>query len=257
MINSPTHALVRSIPRSYKDYYAKKNIDISYGLAESQHEKYIQTLKDAGLKISTVPADETKPDCVFIEDTAIIWQTHALITRMNPVRDGEQAAVEETLKPTHTITHMPSVAKIEGGDVLHTENTTYVGLSARTNSMGAECLKNFLKKFGRPVVRVPVEKCLHLKSGVTYIGDNTLVAVPGWFDMSLFDAENIIYTKEGEEGAANCMRIPNNLLVQSQYPKTAKLLEHFAADKGLQFHPLDTSEFVKADGALTCLSLLW
>ena len=91
MINSPTRALVRSIPRSYQDYYAKKNIQISYGLAERQHEKYIQILKDAGLKISTVAADETRPDCVFIEDTAIIWQTHALITRMNPERDGEQA----------------------------------------------------------------------------------------------------------------------------------------------------------------------
>ena len=185
MINSPTHALVREIPHSYTDYYATKNINISYGLAERQHDKYIQKLKDAGLKITTVPADETLPDCVFIEDTAIIWQTHALITRMNPARDGEQAAVEEILKHTHTITHMPSVAKLEGGDVLHTENRIYVGLSSRTNSMGAECLKNFFKKFNRPVVKVPVEKCLHLKSGITYIGDNTLVAVPGWFDMSL------------------------------------------------------------------------
>ena len=257
MINSPTHALVRQIPRSYTDYYAKKNIQISYGLAKSQQEKYIQVLKDAGLKISTIAADETKPDCVFIEDTAIIWQIHALITKMNPEREGEQAAVEETLKSTHTITHMPSVAKLEGGDVLHTENTTYVGLSKRTNSLGAECLKNFLKKFGRPVVKVPVEKCLHLKSGVTYIGDNTLLAVPGWFDMSLFDAENTIYTQEGEERAANCMRIPNNLLVQEQYPKTAELLEHFAVDQGLHFHTLDTTEFAKGDGALTCLSLLW
>ncbi len=257
MINSPTHALVRRIPRSYTDYYAKKNIHISYGLAERQHEKYIQTLKDAGLKILTVAADENKPDCVFIEDTAIVWQTHALITKMNPEREGEQKAVEEALKPTHTITHMPSVAKLEAGDVMHTENTTYVGLSARTNSMGAECLKNFLKKFGRPVVKVPVEKCLHLKSGVTYIGDNTLVAVQGWFDMSLFDVENIIYTQQGEEGAANCMRIPNNLLVQEQYPQTAELLEHFAAEEGIQFHPLETTEFAKGDGALTCLSLLW
>ena len=257
MINSPTHALVRSIPRSYIDYYAKKNIQISYGLAERQQDEYIQALKDSGLKISTVPTDETKPDCVFIEDTAIIWQTHALITKMNPAREGEQAAVEEILKKTHTITHMPSVAKLEGGDVLHTESTTYVGLSTRTNSMGAECLKNFLKKFGRPVVKVPVEKCLHLKSGVTYIGDNTLVAVPGWFDMSLFDAENVIYTKEGEEHAANCMRIPNNVLVQEQYPETAELLEHFAKDKGIHFHPLNTTEFAKGDGSLTCLSLLW
>ena len=152
---------------------------------------------------------------------------------------------------------MPSVAKLEGGDVLHTENTTYVGLSARTNNMGAECLKNFLKKFGRPVVKVPVEKCLHLKSGITYIGDNTLVAVPDWFDMNIFDVENIIFTQEGEERAANCMRIPNHLLVQEQYPKTAELLEHFAKETGLQLHLLDTSEFAKADGSLTCLSLLW
>ncbi|MBN1975718.1 MAG: hypothetical protein JW787_18940 [Sedimentisphaerales bacterium] len=257
MINSPTHALVRQIPHSYTDYYAKKNIHISYGLAVRQQEKYIQTLKDAGMKVSSVLADETKPDCVFIEDTAFIWENHALITHMCPEREGEQKAVEEALKHTHTITHIPSVARLEAGDILHTESTTYVGLSARTNNMGAECLKNFLKKFGRAVVKVPVDKCLHLKSGVTYIGDDTLVTVPGWFDMKLFDTEKIIYTLEGEERAANCMRIPNNLLVQEQYPKTADLLEHFAIENGLQLHLIDTSEFAKGDGSLTCLSLLW
>jgi dimethylargininase len=257
MINSPTHALIRRIPRSYPDYYAKKNIKISFGLADRQHEKYVQVLQSAGLKISYIPADETKPDCVFIEDTAFIWQNHTLITHMCSEREGEQKAVEETLRHTHTITHIPSVARLEGGDILHTENVTYVGLSARTNNMGAECLKNFLKKFGRPVVKVPVEKCLHLKSGITYIGDNTLVAVPDWFDMNIFDVENIIFTQEGEERAANCMRIPNHLLVQEQYPKTAELLEHFAKETGLQLHLLDTSEFAKADGSLTCLSLLW
>jgi dimethylargininase len=257
MVNSPTHALVRQIPHSYIDYYAKKNIHISYGLAIRQQEKYVQALKDSGLKICYIPADETKPDCVFIEDTAFIWQNHVLITHICPEREGEQKAIEETLKLTHTITHIPSVARLEGGDILHTENTTYVGLSARTNNMGAECLKNFLKKFGRSVVKVPVEKCLHLKSGVTYVGDNTLVAVPGWFDMKLFDADKVIYTEQGEERAANCMRIPNHLLVQEQYSKTADLMSHFAVETGLQLHLIDTSEFAKGDGSLTCMSLLW
>lgn len=257
MVNSPTHALVRKIPRSYPDYYSKKNIHIYIGLAEQQHDKYVKVLKDAKLKISYVPADENRPDCVFIEDTAIIWQNHALITRMCPEREGEQIAIEEKLKPTHTIIHMPSVAKLEGGDVLHTEKITYVGLSARTNELGAACLTNFLKKFDRPVVKIPVEKCLHLKSGVTYIGDNTLVAVPGWFDMKSFDVKNVIYTCEGEQGAANCLRIPNHLLILDGFPKTEDSLRRFAQNNGLQIHPLETSEFAKADGALTCMSLLW
>jgi dimethylargininase len=257
MINSPTHALIRQIPRSYPDYYAPKNIHISYGLAIRQQEKYVQALKDGGLKISYVPADETRPDCVFIEDTAFIWENHALITRMCPEREGEQKAVEEALRNTHTITHIPSVARLEGGDIMHTENTTYVGISARTNNLGAECLKNFLKKFGRPVVKIPVEKCLHLKSGVTYIGDDTLVAVPDWFDMKLFDVPNVIYTQEGEERAANSMRVPNHLIVQQQYPKTADLLEHFAEENGLRCSMVETTEFAKGDGFLTCLSLLW
>jgi dimethylargininase len=257
MINSPTHAIVRKIPRSYVDYYSGKNIHIHIGLAEQQHDKYVQVLKDAGLKVSYVPADENKPDCVFIEDTAVIWQNHALITRMCPERQGEQIAVEEILKPTHTIIHLPSVAKLEGGDILHTEKTTYVGISARTNELGAACLENFLRKFDRRVVKIPVEKCLHLKSGVTYIGDNTLVAVPEWFDMKSFDVDDIIYTSESEQGAANCMRIPNHLLIHEGYPKTEKLLRRFAQNYGVQIHPLDTSEFAKAGGALTCMSLLW
>ena len=257
MINSPTHALVRKVARSFADYYTGKNIDISLGTALRQHERYVQVFKDAGLKVSYVPADEDKPDCVFIEDTAVIWQNQALMTRMCPERQGEQKEVEETLKKTHNIIHMPSVAKLEGGDILHTEKTTYVGISTRTNDLGAACLKNFLKKFGRPVVKVPVEKCLHLKSGVTYIGDDTLVAVPDWFDMKQFDVENIIYTAKGEQGAANCMRIPNHLLIHKAYPKTADELTHFAHHHGLQIHELETSEFAKADGALTCMSLLW
>src|SRR5262245_52750679 len=101
MADSPTHALVRNVPRSYAGYYALRNRSVSGPLVAQQHIEYRQALEAAGLTVSVVDADENRPDCVFIEDTAVIWNQHALITRMDPAREGEQAAIEEVLRQTH------------------------------------------------------------------------------------------------------------------------------------------------------------
>lgn len=257
MADGPTHALVRRVPRSYVGYYARQGRTVLAPRADEQHQEYVRALEAAGLTVSFVEPDESLPDCVFIEDTAVVWSQHALITRMCQDREGEQAAVEAVLGRTHSISRLGSDATLEGGDVLHVSDVTYVGLSARTNEAGAESLKAFLARFGRRVVKIPVEKCLHLKTGVTYLGNGTLLAVPAWFDMGRFEVEDVIYTESSELGFANCLRIRDHLLIPDGYPRTALRLQGFAEKHGAHANRLGISEFEKGDGSLTCLSLIW
>ena len=98
MPSAPAHALVRTQPRSYAAHYARRGITVDPPLADSQHQAYCHALEAAGLTVSVVDADESLPDCVFIEDTAVVWNQHALITRMAEHREGEQAAVEAVLR---------------------------------------------------------------------------------------------------------------------------------------------------------------
>jgi dimethylargininase len=249
--------LVRVPSQAYSAYYARSGVGISQDRAHAQHRRYVQALESAGVQVSQVVPEGAFPDCVFIEDTAVVWGGSALVARMAPHREGEQAAVLEALAPTHTLKRLPPGATLDGGDVLHVEGTTYVGLSSRTNRRGADALAEFLAPHGRPVVVVPVRHCLHLKSAATYLGDGTLLAAPGLLDESHFDVARVIHTAAGESGCANCLRVGGRLLVLAGYPQTIGALERFAAAGGLQVVALDVSEFEKGGGSLTCLSIIW
>jgi dimethylargininase len=146
-------------------------------------------------------------------------------------------------------------ARLEGGDVLHTERATYVGLTARTNDAGAHALATFLG-VERPVVPVPVAGALHLKTVATYLGDGTLLVRPGHLDVRAFDVEAVIETAGGEQGA-NCVRVRDTLIVPENSPATLERLSRFAERHSVSVVPLDLSEFAKGDGSATCLSLLW
>lgn len=255
-MSAPTQAWVRTISRSYVDYYARRGISVDADRADAQHAAYIRALQAADLAVSAIEADELLPDCVFIEDTAVVWDRQFLVTRMWREREGEQTAVADTLQRTHTRFSLPVDATLDGGDVMHVADTTYVGLSNRTNAAGIKAVGAFLKPFGRRVVPVPVPKCLHLKTGVTYLGDGTLLAVPEWFDMRLFDVPDVIYTEPGEPGAANCLRIRDHLLIPEGYPQTGRKLQRFADEHNLQLTRIEITEFEKGDGGLTCLSII-
>ncbi len=252
-IPAPTRALLRSLAESYANPYP----GVSLARARQQHAAYVQALRSAGLEVKFVEADEARPDCVFIEDTAIVWNARALLTRMAPHREGEQAGVEAALRPTHRISRVAPPATLEGGDVLHVDDSTYVGLTGRTNKAGVETLREFLTPFGRHVVAVRVEACLHLKSGASYLGDGTLLVAPGLVKSRDFDVEEVVETARGEDYAANCLRLGSFLLIPAGFPQTEKKLRRFAEKHGVEVMPLDCSEFRKGGGSLTCLSLLW
>jgi dimethylargininase len=254
---TPTHALVRRPPRSYQSYYAAQGVTIDTPLADHQHATYVAELERAGLTIADVAPDEAFPDGVFIEDTMVARGSRALVTRMVDRREGEQQAVAAALEPTHSLVHLPPEARLEGGDVLQVEDTTYVGLSKRTNAAGVAALREFLKASGERVIPVPVTACLHLKSAATYLGDGCLLAAPDWIDLARVEVDCIVETAPGESKAANAIRIGRTLLSLDGYPGTALRLRAFTDERNIHVRLLEMSEFEKGDGSLTCLSILW
>lgn len=253
----PSKALVREVSASYEKFYAEAGITVDSHLVRRQHRDYVAALTRASLSVMVLEGDAERPDCVFVEDTAVVWGDHALIARTNSHREGEQPAVERALAATHEISHVLAPAALEGGDVLHTESVTFVGLSARTNELGAEALQTFLRRFGRRVIPVEVKKCLHLKSGATYLGDATVLVAPDLIDQNVFSGHSFIETAPGEAYAANCLRIGKYLLTLSGCPRTQEKLERFASRVGADLIVLECSEFRKGGGSLTCLSLIW
>lgn len=251
-----TTALIRRPPRSYRDFYIPHGVDIDMARADAQHSAYVNALVAAGLAIEPIEPDEELADCVFIEDAAVVWGRRALRTRMAPHREGEQEAVIARLRNTHAIVTLPPGATLDGGDVLHTEHATYVGRSGRTNAAGAAALREFFAAAKRRVVEVPVDLCLHLKSAATWLGDDTLIVAHDLVDISFFESENVLFAAEGEEKAANAIRIGSHLLVLAGYPTTAATFWEFAQYREVTLHTLDMSEFEKGDGSLSCLSIL-
>lgn len=253
----PTTALVRRVAQTYAGFHLEAGITISPELAETEHAAYISALQAAGLQVQIAAADDTFPDCVFIEDVAVVFGSRALIGRLSPHREGEQEPIEKRLRQWHETLSLAPGALLEGGDVLHIGSTTYVGLTGRTNEAGAESLRDFLRPLGQRVVAVPSQKSLHLKSVVTYLGDGVLIAAPDFVDLRRFEINDIIFTPRDEITAANCLRVGNDLLIPAGKPATEKRLREFAERKGINLVPLNISEFEKGEGSLTCLSLIW
>ena len=250
-------ALVRPPPRAYRDYYAGRGVTIDLPLADTQHAGYVDALCASGLAVTSIPAANEFPDGVFVEDTGVVWNGRMLVTRMVDRREGEQAAVCACLQATHEVVTLPAGARLEGGDVLHADEVTYVGLSERTNRKGADALREFLSPTKRSVVGIPVERCLHLKTAATWLGEGTMLVAKELVDVGDFRVDRILATPAGETHAANTLRIGRSLLYRSSFPATGRLLQQFAREHDLTPRRLDLSEFEKGDGSLTCLSIIF
>jgi dimethylargininase len=250
------NALVREPSPRYARFYADRGVAIAEPLALRQHEAYTEALRDAGLLVTTLPAHPELHDCVFVEDTAIVWGGRALITRMTPLREGEQREVEQWLAGHgFAIVHLPAGARLEGGDVMHLEDETWVGLTERTNPAGVDALREFMRPVDRPVHGVPVPRCLHLKSAVTYLGDRTLLVSPALIDLEPPDGYAAIETPASETHAGNALRLGQTLLCAAGFPETAQRLRRFAHAHGCRLVELEITEYQKGDGAITCSSI--
>ncbi|WXG44027.1 MAG: arginine deiminase family protein [Promethearchaeati archaeon SRVP18_Atabeyarchaeia-1] len=257
--NTPhfTHAVVRQVAdtlhKCVRVYSAREEVDIS--LARKQHDLYCDALQRRTLKLIRVPADNSFPDCVFVEDPAIVYRQNAVICRMGArSRVGEIEGVRKTLSSLfkNTVTIRPP-ATIEGGDVLKVDSDLFIGVTSRTNMEGVNQLKETLKNEECHVTPVRVEKILHFKSACSYIGDHYIVANPGYFDLGVLSSFNLILLPKEEAYAANCLAVNGTVFVSKGYPVTRNLIEK----EGFTTEELDVSEFKKCEGSLTCLSILF
>lgn len=251
-----TIAIVRepsaSLAACQLSFVPREAIDLA--LARSQHAAYTAALREAGCRVLELPAEDALPDAVFVEDVALVLDEVAVMTRPGaPSRRAEGAAVAAALAPLRPLARIAEPGTLDGGDVMRVGRTLYVGASARSNAAGTEQLREALAAHGYRVERVPMQGCLHLKSAVTALDDDTLLIQPRWVDPAHFAGFRLIEVDPQEPHAANTLRVGSSLIYPANFPRTAQRLR--AA--GFSVRTLDVSELQKAEGAVTCCSLVF
>jgi dimethylargininase len=247
-------ALVRDIPASFAHALCAQRpaAAIDVALARDQHAAYVAALEAAGVQVDTVPADDALPDCVFIEDTAVIVDGLALITQPGaPSRREETAAIAGALAGHLDIVRMTGDARLDGGDCMRVGNTIYVGQSARTNGAGIDLLTAVFPKLRVITVWLPAS-VLHLKCVCSPLGDERILLAEGTLAPTTFDCA-VVWVPVAEAYAANAVAIGTHVLAADGFPRTHEAL----AAAGFTIHAVPTSEIRKADGSLTCQSLLY
>ena len=257
LVNMPiyTQALVRKPGKNFSEGLTEAALSVpDFKMALQQHTRYVETLLECGLKVTVLEADERYPDGCFVEDTAIITEKVAIITNPGAAsRKGEEQAIKEVLSSYKSVLSIRPPGTLEGGDVLRVEDHFYIGVSKRTNPAGADQLSKILEIHGYISSHVPVTNVLHLKTGVTYIQNNTVVIMEEFKDHPAFAHFNKIVISEANSHVANCLPINDKLLIAKGHPGFRKQLANWE----LEVVEMDMSEFGKMDGGLTCLSLLF
>ena len=226
---------------------------INVEIAEIQHNEYIKALADLGCDVIELPAEKDLPDSVFVEDTAFILPEVAVITRPGAdSRKPETESIIQALSPHKKLIHVTEPASIDGGDVLVLGKNIYVGLSTRSNLHAIEQLNALLKIYGYQVFGIALTDCLHLKTAITKVDEKTLLINPNWVNSSTFQAFDLIQVHASEPFAANCLPVNGHIIYPTNFPKTQALLEN----KYFKIKNVTLDELAKAEGAVTCCSLI-
>ena len=226
---------------------------IDLNIARAQHCTYVNALKELGCEVIELPAETDLPDSVFVEDTAFILPEVAVITRPGAdSRKPETESIIRALTPLIGLVHVHEPATVDGGDVLVLGKWIYIGLSTRSNQDAINQLNELLREYGYSVTGIELRDCLHLKSAVTRVDDKTLLINRNWIDASYFGNFDLIEVDPSEPHAANCLPIGNSIIFPAAFPKTRARLE----ERGYHVVAVDVSELAKAEGAVTCCSLI-
>jgi dimethylargininase len=229
-------------------------VEIDVALARTQHLQYQQALARLGCHVLTLPAEDDLPDAVFVEDVALVLDEVVVMTRPGTEsRRPEGASVAARLVEHRPLRSIEPPGTLEGGDVMRIGRTIFVGQSARTNASGIEQLTSLVSEYGYTVRPIAMNGCLHLKSAVTLVADNTLLIHPGWINRADFAGYRIIEIDPEEPHAANTLRVGKGLIYPSCFPRTQERLLR----AGIPVTTVDVSELQKAEGAVTCCSLLF
>jgi dimethylargininase len=233
-------------------HLSRNSIDVER--ARDQHLRYEDVLRSLGCEVRRVAAEPDLPDGVFVEDTAVVLDELAVIARPGAAsRRGEVGSVAAALAPHRACRALEEPATLDGGDVLVVGRSVFVGLSTRTNREGAAQLGAALLPFGYSVLPLAVESCLHLKTAATRVAPSTVLLNPAWVDARAFRAFDLIEVHPDEPWGANALAVGPGVVHAAAFPRTGeRLREH-----GLDVRALDVSELAKAEGGVTCCSLVF
>jgi dimethylargininase len=222
--------------------------------ARVQHRQYEACLEALGCTVHRLPAEPELPDSVFVEDAAVVLDELAIITRPGAVsRRLETRSVAQALRPFRRLVTIRSPATLDGGDVLRVGRVLYVGLSGRSNRAAVSQARDLLEALGYRVEGVPMVGCLHLKSAVSQVAANTLLINRDWVDGGIFAALKLIGVDPQEPYGANALRVGGVVVYPAAFPRTRRRLE----EAGIAVRTVDVSELAKAEGAVTCCSLIF
>lgn len=225
-------------------------VPIDYHRAVEQHEQYRALLRSLGCEVIDLPADPNHPDCVFIEDTAIVLDDVAVITRPGAEsRRGEVEVVANELARHRPLVRIEAPATLDGGDVLVLGDRIFIGLSSRTNG---EALVQLARLTKREVIGVNVHGALHLKTAITRVSDDTLLVNREWVDVAPFAGWKLIDVDPAEPFGGNAVFLRDKVIYATAFPRTRARLEA----QGLDVRTVDADELTKAEGGVTCCSLL-
>ncbi|WP_058518406.1 dimethylarginine dimethylaminohydrolase family protein [Legionella parisiensis] len=225
-----------------------------YLKALEQHQKYINALVHCGLEVTVLPAADTFPDSCFVEDAALLTEQFALLTRPGALsRQGEVNLIEPYIQTIYKekIHKVKAPGTLEAGDVLQVEDHFYIGISKRTNREGANQLSALLAQYGYKSTLIELKKFLHLKTGVSYVGDGCLLVNGELVNHPAFNPYKQLIIDDGEAYAANCIRVNDIVIMPQGYPRSGEMVQN----SGFQVSFVDVGEFRKIDGGLSCLSL--
>ena len=252
MLTAITRAVSPAIVNCELTFISRQAIALAK--AEEQHRAYQQLLEKLGARVISLPAEPALPDSMFVEDPAIVLDELAIILPLGTeTRRLEAASLALALGQFRKLTRVELPGQVEGGDILRVGRRLFAGLSSRTNAEGIRQLASIVAPYGYEVVSVQVTGCLHLKSAVTYLGRNTLLANRAWFDTKPFAGFEWIDVAAEEPHAANALPIGDTVIFPASFPRTRASLEA----RGFHVTPLDISELQKAESGLTCSSLLF
>jgi len=251
------HAIVRAPGRSVvegirSDRLAAPSFE---GILE-EHAAYVAALQAAGLAVDILPALENYPDSVFVEDPALVFPEGAIVLRPGaPTRLGEGAELRGTLtRHFDEVLELQNDEYTDGGDVLVAPKIVFIGISRRTSRRGAEALRAKLARFGREarIVETP-DTILHFKTASALLGEEKILATRAMAESGVFAGFGIVVVPNGEEAAANALRVNETVFVGASFPRTIELI----ANQGFDVRPLAVTEIAKLDAGLSCMSLRW
>lgn len=233
-------------------HLARAPIDVKR--AAAQHQAYEDCLEGLGCRVTSLPAEPELPDSVFVEDVAVVFDELAILARPGAEsRRAEVASVAKALEPHRKLERIEAPGTLDGGDVLTAGKQVFVGLSQRTNQAGIKQMRALLAPHGYKVESVPVERCLHLKSAVTQVAERTLLINPAWLDRRPFGNFELVEVDSAEPFAANALLLNGAVIFSAAYTRTGKRLE----ERGIRVIPVEVSELAKAEGGVTCCSLIF